>query len=218
MAFRSEANRNRISERFAVFNATAAISRDASMYERQPPANERDPLASASLRGRAGVATAVQFAGFEFDFERGQLRQGGTLIPLSPKPDALLRFFLANPQRLIGKTELMDSLWPDVVVTHDSLVHCIGELRSRLGDHGATLIATSPRRGYMFDAEVLPVQLDRADPPARRPQAAAAPVQRSRWLAVAAPLCVSAIGIALAIYMASTPRPRRRSPGKLPSR
>jgi hypothetical protein len=106
----------------------------------------------------------------------------------------------------------MDSLWPDVVVTHDSLVHCIGELRSRLGDHGATLIATSPRRGYMFDAEVLPVKFDRADPPARRPEAAAAPVQRNGWLAVAAPLCVSAVGIAVAIYMASAPRRARRAP------
>ncbi|HWT19564.1 MAG TPA: winged helix-turn-helix domain-containing protein [Variovorax sp.] len=185
------------------------------MSERQPPAHERDLPAPARSRGRAGAATAVQFAGFQFDFERGQLRQGGTLIPLSPKPDALLRFFLANPQRLISKAELMDSLWPHVVVTHDSLVHCISELRSRLGDHDATLIATSPRRGYMFDAEVLPVQLDRAEPPARRPEAAAAPTQRSRWLAVAAPLCISAIGIALAIYMASAPRPRRRSPDRL---
>ncbi|MDP9965442.1 DNA-binding winged helix-turn-helix (wHTH) protein [Variovorax paradoxus] len=182
------------------------------MYERQPPANEQDLPAPASSRDRAGVAAAVQFADFQFDFERGQLRQGGTLIPLSPKPDALLRFFLAHPQRLISKTELMDSLWPDVVVTHDSLVHCIGELRSRLGDHGATLIATSPRRGYMFDAEVLPVKFDRAEPPARRPEAAAAPVQRNGWLAVAAPLCVSAVGIAVAIYMASAPRRARRAP------
>lgn len=188
------------------------------MSERQPPVNERNPPAPATSRGRTGIAATVRFASFQFDFERDQLRQDGTLIPLSPKPDALLRFFLANPQRLISKTELMDRLWPDVVVTHDSLVHCIGELRSRLGDHDATLIATSPRRGYMFDAEVLPVQIDRADPPARRPETAAAPVRRNRWLSVAAPLCVSAIGIALAIYMASAPRPRRRSPDGLPSR
>lgn len=117
----------------------------------------RAPPALSPSRARAGVPTMVRFADFEFDFERDQLRHGGVPVPLSPKPGSLLRYFLANPQRLVSKAELMENLWPDVVVTDDSLVQCVGELRSRLGDQGPKLITTSPRRGYMFEAEVLPV-------------------------------------------------------------
>ena len=51
----------------------------------------------------------------------------------------------------------MESLWADVVVTDDSLVQCVGELRSRMGDQGPKLITTLPRRGYMFEADVRPV-------------------------------------------------------------
>ncbi|MBT2305430.1 winged helix-turn-helix domain-containing protein [Variovorax paradoxus] len=182
------------------------------MNDRQLTINERDLPAPAPLRARAGIPTVVQFAGFQFDFERDQLRRAGTPIPLSPKPGALLRYFLANPQRLLSKSELMESLWPDVVVTDDSLVQCVGDLRNRLGDQGAKLIATSPRRGYTFDAEVLPLQLDQPDPPARAPGIPApatpgtAPTRRKRGLVAAAvSLCVSVV--AIAVYMASTPKP-----------
>ena len=133
------------------------------MNHAQSTLDEDVPHAPAPSRGRAGVPTVVQFTEFEFDFERDQLRRNGTPIPLSPKPSALLRYFLANPQRLISKSELMESLWADVVVTDDSLVQCVGELRSRMGDQGPKLITTLPRRGYMFEADVRPVGLGAQD-------------------------------------------------------
>ncbi|PSL82417.1 hypothetical protein C7T35_22380 [Variovorax sp. WS11] len=60
----------------------------------------------------------------------------------------------------------MESLWADVVVTDDSLVQCVGDLRSRLSDQGAKLITTLPRRGYMFEADVRPVGPSEPGPPA----------------------------------------------------
>jgi TolB-like protein len=47
------------------------------------------------------------------------------------------------------------------VVTDDSLVQCVGELRAALGDRSQTLIRTVPRRGYRFDTTV-----ERVDAPA----------------------------------------------------
>ncbi|MEJ8856836.1 tetratricopeptide repeat protein [Variovorax robiniae] len=122
--------------------------------------HERPASAAALPRAMGGAGSTpamVRFAGFEFDFARDQLRRGDTVIPLSPKPSALLRYFLAHPQRLIGKSELLDNLWADVVVTDDSVVQCVGELRSRMGKDGALLITTHPRRGYMLEADVWPV-------------------------------------------------------------
>src|SRR6476620_555435 len=129
------------------------------MDHAQTTIDREAPHAPSPSRLRPGVPAIVRFTEFEFDFERDQLRRNGTPIALSPKPSALLRYFLANPQRLISKAELMENLWADVVVTDDSLVQCVGELRNRMGDQGPKLITTLPRRGYMFEADVRPVGL-----------------------------------------------------------
>ncbi|SFN01223.1 tetratricopeptide repeat protein [Variovorax sp. OV329] len=165
---------------------------------------------SASPRARVGIPAAVRFADFEFDFERDQLRRNGLPIPLSPKPGALLRYFLANPQRLIPKAELMSSLWAGVVVTDDSLVQCVGELRSRLGDQGSKLIITAPRRGYVFEADVGPAAVIGApdapheiDAPVG---AKASPSRRGRQV-VAATLALAATLTAGALLYAVSAQP-----------
>ena len=110
-------------------------------------ANDPHPLDDAE--------DALRFAGFEFDLRRGELHAAdGTPVALRPKTEALLRRFLADPGRLLAKDTLMAALWPTAVVTDDSLVQCVGDLRLALGDSGQTLIRTVPRRGYRLDAEV----------------------------------------------------------------
>lgn len=101
---------------------------------------------------------ALRFAGFEFDLVRSELKgANGTPITLRPKAEQLLRHFISDPGRLFSREELMDVLWPAAVVTDDSLVQCVGELRSALDDRSQALIRTLPRRGYRFDATVSPV-------------------------------------------------------------
>ena len=114
----------------------------------------------------AEPATAVGFGRFRFDPARVELTREGVPVPLRPKTYALLGLFLASPGRVLGKTELLATLWPKVVVTEDSLVQCVGELRAALCEDGARFVVTVPRRGYRFDAEL------RAD---AAPAAAAAP-------------------------------------------
>lgn len=183
----------------------------------EPPVHEQELKAPASSRGRASAV--VRFADFEFDFERDQLRRDGVAIALSPKPGALLRYLLANPQRVVSKTELMQSLWGSVVVTDDSLVQCVRELRSRLGESGPKLITTHPRRGYMFDADVRPCIPGEPDPgrlnpvgsPSPKTRASAAkPALRRRWRSLALSAALGAFAIAGgAIYLRSPPAPYR---------
>lgn len=59
-----------------------------------------------------------------------------------------------NAGRLVPKQELYEAVWPNVVVSDDSLVQCIGELRQKLGDNQHILIKTVSRRGYMLDAPI----------------------------------------------------------------
>jgi DNA-binding winged helix-turn-helix (wHTH) protein/TolB-like protein/tetratricopeptide (TPR) repeat protein len=105
-----------------------------------------------------------RFEGFELDLRRGELhRRDGPPIPLRPKAEALLRKLLSEPGRLFSRDELIASIWPATVVTDDSLVQCVGELRAALGDGSQHLIRTVPRRGYRLEATVSPLP-DAPDP------------------------------------------------------
>jgi len=99
-------------------------------------------------------AKRLHFAGYVLDLERGSLLRDGNEIVLRPKTFAVLRHLVETGGRLISKDELFAAVWTDLAVTDDALVQSIGELRRALGDDGARLIRTVPRRGYRFEAQV----------------------------------------------------------------
>jgi TolB-like protein/DNA-binding winged helix-turn-helix (wHTH) protein/rhodanese-related sulfurtransferase len=118
---------------------------------------------------------------------------------LRPQCFAVLRFLLRNPSRLVTKDELMAAVWPGTVVTDDSLVQCVHEIRRALGDEDHTVLKTAPRRGYRL---VLPTEIpnDIATSPHPEPVAshvAPPPAQGPRLLDVA-----TAAGIALVVVAA----------------
>ena len=151
--------------------------------ESSPTSGRRTPADTSS---GASFTTAWRFAGFEFDLRRGELTgPDGAPVALRPKAESLLRRFLAEPGRLLAREELMAALWPATVVTDDSLVKCIDELRKALDDHDQRLIRTVARRGYRLEARVDPVPAARRDP-ASEPQRD--PVPDARSADAAAPL------------------------------
>lgn len=93
----------------------------------------------------------LQFDRFALDLSRGCVRLGGRDIDLSPKAFAVLRLLAENAGRLVSKQELYDAVWPGVIVTDESLVQRIRELRQVLGDDDHSLIKTLSRRGYLLD-------------------------------------------------------------------
>ncbi|MBP0495761.1 winged helix-turn-helix domain-containing protein [Pararoseomonas indoligenes] len=98
---------------------------------------------------------AYHFDAFCLDPARGALLgPDGAELRLRPKPFALLQHLLDNPGRLLGRDELMETLWPGVVVTDDSLTQCISDLRRAFGDRAAHVLRTIPKRGYVLTAEV----------------------------------------------------------------
>ncbi|MEX3635138.1 winged helix-turn-helix domain-containing protein [Paraburkholderia sp. BR14320] len=97
------------------------------------------------------IVSVLHYPGFDIDKGRGELRVEGRPVALRPKTFALLLHLAQHPGRLLGRIELIDAVWRDVIVTDDSLVQCIGELRAALGDRSQQLIRTVPRRGYIFD-------------------------------------------------------------------
>src|SRR5438132_10860314 len=102
------------------------------------------------------VATprALYFDKFSLDLARGCLRAGDQDIELRPKTFEVLKYLAANAGRLVTKRDLYEAVWPNVIVSDDSIAQCIRELRGKLADDNHSLIKTVSRRGYLLDATV----------------------------------------------------------------
>jgi adenylate cyclase len=142
-----------------------------------------------STEGNNAAEQRLTFGRYVLDLQRGCLMLDGREISLRPKTFSVLQYLVAHPGRLVGKEELLEAVWPNLVVTDDTVVQSIGELRRALGESGARLITTVPRRGYRFEAQ---------DAPAERRKARAWHPLRFRWkYGIFAPLAVALTVLAL---------------------
>lgn len=98
----------------------------------------------------------LAFGDFRLDLASERLERDGKAVALTPKSYCLLRYFLAHPERLLDKDELLDAVWPDATVSDTVLKVCVGELRRALADDAVAprYVATVHRRGYRFVAAV----------------------------------------------------------------
>src|SRR5262249_2839145 len=119
------------------------------------------------------VYRILLFDCFALDLARGCLRTGDRDIDLRPKTFRVLRHLAENAGRLVPKQELYEIVWPNVVVSDDSLVQCVRELRQALGDDKYRLIKTVSRRGYLLDVTVTTPDLPMASAPVATNSAAA---------------------------------------------
>src|SRR5262247_2045451 len=96
----------------------------------------------------------LYFDKFSLDLARGCLRAADQDIELRPKAFDVLKYLATNAGRLVTKQDLYDAVWPNVIVSDDSIAQCLRELRGKLGDTDHSLIKTISRRGYLLDAIV----------------------------------------------------------------
>ena len=96
---------------------------------------------------------------FVFSFDDVEVREreftltkAGQVLAVEPKAFRALLFLLHNPQKVVSKEELLNSVWGDAVVTDGSLTRCIWLLRRLLGDdiNQPRYIATVATVGYRF--------------------------------------------------------------------
>jgi DNA-binding winged helix-turn-helix (wHTH) protein len=90
---------------------------------------------------------------FTLDFAQGRLISAKGDVPLRPKAMRLLTVLAQNGGRLVSKDELLGEVWPDVIVSEDSLTQCVHEVREALGAESAGLLKTVPRRGYILSGQ-----------------------------------------------------------------
>jgi class 3 adenylate cyclase/tetratricopeptide (TPR) repeat protein len=129
--------------------------------------------------------STLHFGPFALDGTGDGLWCGPERCPLTAKAEAVLRYLVAHPGRLVRKDDLLAAVWPDVHVSGWVLTTCIREIRHVLGDVATAprYIATVHRQGYRFIAAVTVAD---APPPLPAPEAPPEP-PRSTSLAPAAP-------------------------------
>jgi len=96
----------------------------------------------------------IAFDEFELDPARRELRVDGKARPLQPQVFDLLLYLVENHERVVPKRELLETLWPDTIVTESSIQRGVSLARSALGERGPELIQTFPRQGYRFVGKI----------------------------------------------------------------
>jgi predicted ATPase/DNA-binding winged helix-turn-helix (wHTH) protein len=113
------------------------------------------------------------FGPFRLDVANACLWRGHELLPLRPKPFAVLVHLVAHAGQLVTKEALFEAIWPDMVVSDTVLKAHVRRIRQALGDTVQTprFVATVHRRGYRFIAPVVAAD----EPDAEHPDASPPP-------------------------------------------
>lgn len=100
----------------------------------------------------------VRFADFELDFGRFQLLRSGRPLRVEGLPLQLLMFMIENPQRLVTRAQIAETLWgPDVFVDVEQGINtAIRKIRIALEDDSAQprYLQTVVGRGYRWVAPI----------------------------------------------------------------
>ena len=103
-------------------------------------------------RPEAALGDRIQFGEFSLDRARGELLHNSIALPLNAQEYRLLEFLVANPDRLLERSEILDRVWGygDDMTTRTVDVH-IAKLRHHLGESERPRhILTYRGRGYKF--------------------------------------------------------------------
>ena len=98
----------------------------------------------------------LRFGDVTFDTGRRALFRGPRRVQLSPKAFRLLGVLISKRPNALSKEEILEAVWPDVVVTEGSLAALVKDVRKALGGgpEGSPFLRTVHGFGYAFDGEV----------------------------------------------------------------
>src|SRR5271167_984471 len=95
-----------------------------------------------------------RFADYEFDELGRELRIKGRPAELESKPLDILLQLLLHAGEVVTKEELLESVWPNVIVVEGSLATAVSKLRKAIDDETHPVIVTVPRVGYRLAVPV----------------------------------------------------------------
>jgi DNA-binding winged helix-turn-helix (wHTH) protein/Tol biopolymer transport system component len=94
--------------------------------------------------------TQYQIENYFIDFSRNQISLAGEVTSMQPKVMAVLEQLIQNQGVVVSFEKLMMTVWPDTVVTANTLQRCIFQLRKAFSDDSKLqrVIKTHAKQGY----------------------------------------------------------------------
>ncbi|HEY5551754.1 MAG TPA: winged helix-turn-helix domain-containing protein, partial [Opitutaceae bacterium] len=90
----------------------------------------------------------------EFDEDRREVRVRGKALDLQPRVLDFIAYLAKNRDRVVPKDELLDALWPGVIVSETSLHRAASVARTALSEAGLPgAIRNRQRQGYFLNEE-----------------------------------------------------------------
>ena len=125
-------------------------SRSKRIDRTEAPQRDRAQNAGSDLSGcPMDRSPALRFGHFELQARHRRLLRDGEPLPVGARAFDVLLALAGRRDRIVTKAELMDLVWPGLVVEENNLQVQISSLRKLLGPDA---IATIPGRGYRFTA------------------------------------------------------------------
>lgn len=146
------------------------------------------------------MSNRIRFGEFDADVTTGELRRGGTLVPIQDLPFRLLVALLEHPGELVMRGELAARLWGSETYVDSTagLNTAVAKLREALGDNPEQpiYVETVPKRGYRFVGSIGASTADANDDSDSTPVVS----RRPRPLFVATASLMTAAVLAFATY------------------
>src|SRR5215472_2263574 len=92
------------------------------------------------------------FEDYVLDTERRELRRGPILLSVEPQVFDVLLFLVRNRDRVVGKDDLLASVWGGRIVSESTLASRVNAARRAIGDtdEQQRLIRTMLGKGFRF--------------------------------------------------------------------
>lgn len=98
-------------------------------------------------------SNTIKTADFIIYPDLGQVEVNNKTVRLGPVNMKVLVKLVDNPDKVVSRTELFDTVWNNQIISDDTLTKCISEIRTKLGEHTNhhKLILTVPKKGYQWN-------------------------------------------------------------------
>jgi len=160
--------------------------------------------------------TPFRVGAWSVDPMSNQISRDGEVVRLDARAMRLLQCLAGRAGAVVSIDELLDQVWPGIIVTPDSVYQAVASLRRSLGDDPkqSTYIATVPRLGYRMIADVsesMPAKVDVSTAPIsplfepKESTDSVVPVTRKRRRIVFAVGGALALTVMLAVYLFANP-------------
>jgi Tol biopolymer transport system component/DNA-binding winged helix-turn-helix (wHTH) protein len=141
-----------------------------------------------------------------------RIRGHGGAVKLEPRVMRLLATLAASPGRPLPRQELLETIWPDVLVNEEALSRAVSQLRRALGDdpRAPRFIETVHKGGYCLIAPVADASAETARAPNLKAERDG---RRLPWRLL--PILAVGLAAVFLIYQSLAPAPRPQAPRRL---